>query len=83
MSNSTSNANAKTSILDAAAKLNKNLNYIKKFRLPLSVTQHIDSWLILNDVYIKNPTIASNIKLNSYVFYHFEIYQPSKSLFVN
>ena len=64
MSNSTSNLNAKTSILDAATKLSKNMNYLKKFGLLPNIAQHIDFQLIFNDVYINKPIIISNIKLN-------------------
>ena len=64
MSNSTSNLNAETSTLDAAVELRKNINYIEKFGLPPSVAQHIDFQLIFNDIYIDNPKITSDIKLN-------------------
>ena len=74
MSNLINNSNVKTSILDTIAKLRKNINYIKKFGLPPSVALHIDSRLILNNIHIDNPTIASDIKLNSYVFYCLESY---------
>ena len=37
MSKSTSDPNAKTSILDAAIELRENMNYIEKFKLPLNV----------------------------------------------
>ncbi|MCJ1346029.1 hypothetical protein MMC31_004240 [Peltigera leucophlebia] len=74
MSNLTSDSNPKTSVLDAAAELRENMNYIKKFELPLSVAQHINSRLILNDIYIDKPTIASDIKLNSYVLHCLESY---------
>ena len=43
MSNLASDPNAKTSILDVAINFKKNMNYIKKFGLPPSITQHIDS----------------------------------------
>lgn len=39
----TSDPNTKTNILDAIAEVKKNLNYIKKFGLPASIGQHIDS----------------------------------------
>ena len=83
MSNSTSDPNAETSTLDAAAELRENMNYIEKFGLPPSVAQHIDSRLILNDIHIDDPTIASDIELNSYVLHCLEIYQLSQSLVVD
>lgn len=43
MSNSTSDLNAKSSILDAIAEVIKNPTYIKKFGLRASITQRIDS----------------------------------------
>lgn len=52
-------------ILDLAIELRENLNYIKKFDLPADVAQYIDSCFIINDVQIDNPTIASDVKLNS------------------
>ena len=67
MSNLTSNPNAEISTLDAVAGLRKNINYIEKPGLPPSVTQHINFRLILNDIYIDKPKIASDIKLNLYV----------------
>lgn len=42
MFNSISNLNTKINILDTNAKFKKNLYYIKKFGLSLSVAQHID-----------------------------------------
>ena len=83
MSNLISNLNATISTLDATAELRKNMNYLKKFGLSLSVAQHIDSRLIFNDVHINNLTIASDIKLNSYVFHYFKSYQPSHTLVVD
>lgn len=74
MSNSISNSNAKTNTLDAIVELRENMNYIKKFRLSLNVTQHINFQVIFKNVYINNPTFTSNIKLNSYVFHYFESY---------
>ena len=59
------------------------MNYIKKFGLPPSVTQHIDSQLILNEIHIDNPIIALDIKLNSYVFHCLKNYQLSQSLVVD
>ena len=61
MSNSISDPNAKTSTLDATAKLIENMNYIEKFRLPPSVAPYIDFRLILDDIHIDDPTIASDI----------------------
>ena len=50
------------------------MNYKKKFGLSLSITQYINSWLIFNNVYIDNPTIALDIELNLYVFYYLKSY---------
>lgn len=61
-----SNYNAKITILNAAA-IKENLSYIEKLGLPIGVAQHINSWFILNDVYINDPTIALDIELNSWV----------------
>lgn len=74
MSNLRSNSKAKTNTLDAIAKSKKNMNYIKKFELPLSFGQYINFQLIFNNVYIDKSIIASNIKFNLYVFYYFESY---------
>ena len=59
------------------------MNYIEKFELPLSIAQYIDFQLILNDIYIDDPKIVSDIKLNSYVFHYREDYQLSQSLVVD
>ncbi len=59
------------------------MNCIEKFGLPLSVAQQIDSRLILNSAHIDDPTIASDIELNSYVLYCLESYQLSQSLVVD
>lgn len=75
MSNSISDPNVENSILDAATKLKENTNYIMKFGLFLSVTQHINSRLIFYDVHINKPTIALDIKLNLYTLHGFESYQ--------
>ena len=83
MSNPARDPNAETSTLDAAADLRENMNCIVKFGLPPSVAQHIDSRLILNDAHIDDPTIASDIEFNSYVFQCLESYQLSQSLVVN
>ena len=83
MSNLLSNPNAKTSTLDAAAKLRENMNYIKKFGLSLSVAPHIGSQLILNDIHIGDPIIATDIDFNLYVFHCFENYQLSQDLVVD
>ena len=83
MFNSTSNPNAESSILDAAAELRENMNYIEKFGLPLSVAPHIYSRLILNDIHIVELIIVSDIELNSYVLYYFESYQLSQSLVID
>ena len=81
MFSTTSDCNLKT--LDTATELRENINYIEKFGLPPNVAQHIDSQLILNDIHIDDPTIASNIEFNSYVFHYLESYQLSQSLVVN
>ena len=59
------------------------MNYIEKFGLPLSVTQHINSQLIFNDIHIDKPTITSNIEFNSYVIHCLKSYKLSQSLVVN
>ena len=74
MSNSISNPNVKTSTLDAATELKENINYIEKFGPPPSITQYIDSQLILNDIHIDDPKIASDIELNSYILHCLESY---------
>lgn len=74
MFNSKSNLNAENSILYAAAKLRENINYIKKFELISKIVQHINSCLILNNIYIDNSIIASNIKLNLYIFHCIKSY---------
>ena len=74
MSNSTSNLNTETSTLDAIAELRENINYIEKFGSPPSVALYIDSQLIFNDIQIDDPTIASDIELNSYVLHCLESY---------
>ena len=58
-----SNRNPKATSLDAAAK-RENLNCISKFGLSANIAQHIDSCLILYDVDVDDPTIASNVELN-------------------
>ncbi len=74
MSNSTSNLNVENSILDIVVELRENINYIKKFGLLPSIAQHINSQLIFNDVHINNSTIASYIKLNSYILHCLKSY---------
>lgn len=64
MSLSTSNPNSENKTSNTVA-IKDNQSYIEKFELPPSITQHIDSCLIFNDIHINNPTIASNIKHNS------------------
>ncbi len=83
MSDPISNPNAENSTIDASAELRNNIDYIKKFGLPPSVAQNINFWLIFNDVHINDPIIASNIELNSYVFYYLENYQFSQSFVIN
>ena len=60
-----------------------NLNYIAKFGLLASVAQYINSCFIFNDIHIDDPTIASDVELNSWVLNCFESYQLSQSLVVN
>ena len=43
MFNFTTNLNAKTSTLDTTTEQKKDWNYIKKFKLSLSINQHINS----------------------------------------
>lgn len=50
-------------VLNATA-VRENLNYIAIFGLPLSIVQHIDTCLICHDVYIDDPTIASDVEHN-------------------
>ncbi len=83
MSNPASDPNAETSTLDAAVDLKDNMNCIEKFGLSSSVTQQIDSRLILNGAHIDDPTIASDIELNSYVLHCLESYQLSQSLVID
>ena len=59
-----SDRNFETTTLDAIAE-RENLNCISKFGLFTSVAQHIDLRLILYDVHIDDPTIASDVELNS------------------
>ena len=82
MLSSTNNSNAKNTSSNTAA-IKKNLSYIKKFGLPASITQQINSYLIFNNVYINNLTITSDIKLNSWVFNYLESYQLDLSLVVH
>ena len=83
MSTSTSDQNPETATLDTAAE-RENLNYISKFGLPANVAQqHIDSRLILHDVHIDDPTIASDVELNSWVLNCLESYQLSPTLVVD
>lgn len=79
---STSNKNSENIILDAIAKI-KNLNYILRFELLISIAQHINLRLIFYDIYINNPIIASNVKLNSYIFSCLNSYQLNLSLVFN
>lgn len=83
MSNPVSNLNTKNNILDIVVNLKENINYIKKFELPLSIAQQIDFQLILNSAHIDNFIIASDIQFNSYVFYYLKKYQLSQSLVIN
>lgn len=60
---STSNANPKTTTLNVI-RVRKNLNYIAKFRLPISITKYINLCLIFHTIYINDFIIVSDIKLN-------------------
>lgn len=60
MSSPTSNYNSKITTLDTVIR-RENLNYILEFRLLINIAQHIDSQLILYDIHIYNPIIASYI----------------------
>ena len=75
MFSSTSNPSPNTITLNAA-----NLIYILKFGLSLSIAQHINSRLILNDIHTNNPTIASDIELNLWALNCQESYQLSFGL---
>ena len=77
-----SNRNPKTTTLDTVAE-RENLNCISIFRLPMSVVQYINSRLIFHGVHINDPTIALDVKLNSWVLNYLESYQLSPSLFVD
>ena len=77
-----SDRNPETTILDAVAE-RENLNCISKFGLPTSVAQHIDSCLILHDVYIDDPIIALDVELNLWILNCLERYQLSLSLVVD
>ena len=68
-----SNHNFKITILDIIAQ-KKNLNYISKFRLLANITYHINLYLIFSNIYINNPTIILNVKLNSWIFNYFKSY---------
>lgn len=54
--------------------IKNNLSYIKKFELPISITQYINARLIVNDVNINNSRIASDIELTLWVFYYLKSY---------
>lgn len=69
-------------ILNITIKLSKYMNYIEKFRLPLKIAQYIDFRLIFNDIYIDDPKIASDIKLNLYILYYLESYPLSQSFVI-
>lgn len=59
------------------------MNYIEKSGFPSSITKHINALLILNDIYINNPIMILNIKLNSYIVHYLEWNQLSQSFNVN
>lgn len=52
----------------------KNLNYLIKSGLSLSVTKHINTQLIFYDIYINDPTIISDIEPNSWVLIYLKSY---------
>lgn len=57
------NANPKTTTLNVIT-VRKNLNYIAKFKLLISITKYINLCLIFHTVHINDLTIVSDIKLN-------------------
>lgn len=61
---SSSDLNLDAATLDATAD-KKNLSYILKFELLLSIAQYINSCLIFNNNHINNSITALEIKLNS------------------
>ena len=77
-----SDCNLKTTTLDIAVK-RENLNCISKFELSANITQHIDLCLILYNVHIDDLTIASDVKLNSWVLNCLKSYQLSLSLVID
>lgn len=81
-STSISNLNFKTITLNAIV-VRENLNYIAKFGLPASITQHINLCLIFYNVYINNFTLAINLKLNLWIFNCFKCYQLRLTLVVH
>ncbi len=82
MSTSTSNLNLETTTLYTTTIV-ENLSYLAKFRLPPSIAQHIDTCLIFHDIHINDPTTASDIKLNLWVFICPESYQVSQTLVIH
>lgn len=60
-----------------------NLIYILNFKLFLSITKYINFYLIFNDIYIKNPKIVSNIKLNIWIFNCVKNYQFNSFLVID
>ena len=81
MTSSTRNPSPNPATLDAADKAN--LTYLSKFGLSLSVAQHINSRLILNDIHIDDSATASDIKLNLWVRNYLEGYQLSPRLVIH
>lgn len=73
MSISTSDPNPRTTTLNTII-VKENSNYIANFGLFASIAQHINLHLILHDVYINDPTIVSDVKLNSWIFNYLECY---------
>lgn len=80
MSTSTSNLNLKAATLDAVDR--ENLIYITKFGLPLNIAQYINSCQIFNEIHINDPTIASDIELNSCVLNCIKSYKLRSTLVV-
>lgn len=82
MSISTSNLNPDITTLNYIIIIRENLNYITKFRIPPSITQHINTCLIFYDVHIDDLTTPSDMELNLWVFNHPENYQLSPTLVI-
>lgn len=82
MSSTTSNRNINAATFNTAGD-KENLTYMAKFGLPPSVAQHINLCLISKNIHIDDLMSASNMKLNSWIFYFLEIYYLRLDLFIN